>query len=202
MKKDNPLGLTPEELAELEAFDAEVDQDDELTRAELVEAHKRDREHKARHYDNRYASQREYNRTHKEQRRVQARKDYWNNPEKHREVCRRWAKNHREHRRAYARAYHAENKDKRLALEEQNVKIWGPYGQIIRAARKARGWSQEDVGRMMGTNGQNVSKMEIGKRQIDWERFQAILPEIGPRPEGYPELRGPGRLRQWKGETA
>ncbi|MBR5877915.1 MAG: hypothetical protein IKY91_00075, partial [Akkermansia sp.] len=150
MKKTNPLGLTPEELAELAAFDAEVDQDDELTLAELVEARKRDRDHQARHYDNQYASQREYNHTHREQRRIQARKDYWANPEKHRETCRRWSANHREQRREYARAYAAENKDLLKAQEAQNVKVWGPYGQIIRTARKARGWTQADLGRRLG----------------------------------------------------
>ena len=202
MKKRNPLGLTPEELAELQAFDAEVDQDDELTCAELAGARQRDREHQEAHASNHLQRQREYNRAHREQRRVQARKDYWRNPEKHREASRRWYKNHPQQRKEYARAYRQEHRDEYRERENNNRTVWEPYGLRIKQARKARGWSQKELGaRLGGICNQAVAKYETGRRPIDWERFRAVLPEIGPQPENYPHRNTrPGPARQWKGE--
>lgn len=202
MKKHNPLGLTPEELAELEAFDAEVDQDNQLTTAELAESRRLDREYSPSHNTYKAKKQREYNRRHKEERRAQARKDYWSNPEKHREAGRRWYARHGQQKREYARAYYQEHKDEYLAQEHARQAIWEPYGQRIRAAREARGWTQKELGARLGlSHGQTVAKYETGRRQIDWERFRAVLPEIGPQPEGYPARNAHiGRPRQWNEE--
>lgn len=199
MKRDNPLGLTPEELAELAAFDAEVDQDDEgLTTAELAAACRLDREHGEVYNSFSARRQREYNRKNREKRNAQSRQYYWAAPEKYRETSRRWYANHTQHRKEYAQAYYRERKEEYNAKEHDRMVVWGPYGQQIREAREARGWSQQELaGRLGLARGQSVAKYETGRRQIDWERFRAVMPELGPQPENYPPRNTrPGRPRQ------
>lgn len=47
-------------------------------------------------------------------------------------------------------------------------------GEVLRARRKARGESQEEVGFRAGLTGGTVSRIERGGSRVEWETVRAI----------------------------
>ena len=70
-------------------------------------------------------------------------------------------------RREYAQKKYARNIEK--YAEEQ---------KIIRTVRKARGWSQKQLGEMLGVSLQYVCHWEKGRAPAPWDRLYEIMPEL------------------------
>ena len=64
------------------------------------------------------------------------------------------------------------------------------FGQVVRATRRARGWSQEDLARQVGCRKAAISDIETGKHFPHGGRFFHLcflldirrLPPLGPTP--------------------
>jgi transcriptional regulator with XRE-family HTH domain len=56
-------------------------------------------------------------------------------------------------------------------------------GARVRAARRARGMSQAELGRLVGVTFQQVRKYELGKNRIPLARLTVIAPALGTRLE-------------------
>lgn len=188
MKKRNTLGLTPRELAELAAFDAEVDQDDVLTMAEIAEATKRDVESHPNHQTKKNKHERERREKHREEGLAAGRTRYWNNREKSLARTAEYYQRNKGYIQDYKKAWYNENKRRIMEKERASQAIWGPYGQMIREARLARGLTQIALGALLGVTDTTVGRWEAGTVGFNWERLQAVLPEIGARPEGCPDV--------------
>jgi transcriptional regulator with XRE-family HTH domain len=74
-------------------------------------------------------------------------------------------------------------------------------GARVRAARRAQGMSQTELGRLVGVTFQQVRKYELGKNRIPLARLTVIAPALGTRledllPEGASRGDGtpPGRV--------
>ena len=186
--RNNRLGLTPRELAELAAFDAEVDQDDVLTMAEIAEATKRDVESHPNHQTKKNKHERERREKHRDEQRAAERTRYWNNREEHLAKTAEYYQRNKGYIQDYKKAWYRENKRRIMEKERAAQAIWSPYGQTIREARLARGLSQRALGVLLGVSGTAVGKWESGIVGFNWERLQAVLPEIGARPEGCPDV--------------
>lgn len=119
-------GFTPEELAELAAFDAKVDAEFELTLHELSESRKRDSDA------------------------TLERKD-------------RKSRYRAEHQRAYYEA----NKD---SIAE--------YQRAIKDARKARGYTQLLLAKLLGIAQSTLSHWETGAVPANWPLLVGVLPEL------------------------
>ena len=119
-------GFTPEELAELAAFDAEVDAEFELTLEELADARKRDAEA------------------------MLERKD-------------RKARSIAEKQRAYYEA----NKDS--IAEKQRA---------IKDARRAHGYTQREIAKLLGIAQPTLSRWETGAVPANWSLLVGVLPEL------------------------
>jgi hypothetical protein len=66
---------------------------------------------------------------------------------------------------------------------------WMVIGELVRARRKALGWSQRDVGRATGITQPAISRLENGRlRGLRWARFGRLVSALGgldpdlPRP--------------------
>ena len=166
------MAFTPEELADMAAFDAEIEETFQLTSQEVQVSAKLDRVLSSRY--NAEEADRKASWYRKNKKRIAARQHayYMANKDYHRRRKAEWYRNNLE-------AIHQR--------EAEQKKLYAPYGQMVAKARKARGWTQADLGKALGISGGAVCNYEIGYRKLNWERIQAVMPELGPRPEGFPE---------------
>ena len=177
--------FTPEELAELAAFDAEVDETFEITSQEAREADRRD-VFLDEGGDPAKRKRLEYRMANREKINAYYREYFKRNQAQKLAAQRKWYAKHKDYAREKKAEWYRKNRAEISRQEAERQNIYRPYGQMIAQARTARGWSQEKLGEAMGIKGNSVSRYERGTRAIDWERFRTVMPELGPRPEGFP----------------
>ena len=68
---------------------------------------------------------------------------------------------------AYQRAYREENREAIAAKQRR-----------IRDARRARGYTQRDLAKLVGVCRQAISFWERGEVPADWDRLLPVLPEL------------------------
>lgn len=153
--------FTPEELAELEAFDREIeDEDAPLTLEEWRESMRRDRglegPPKPRSPEER------------EKDRIKSREHRAHNPEYYREAHRAWYAKNREYAQAwqrdYCRKHAAERRESERRLRERNLRSDAPLR--LRALRKALGLTQAQLGGIFGRSRQVANNWESGVTQV------------------------------------
>lgn len=160
--------FSPEELAELEAFDKEIEDDDEpLTLEEWRASMRRDRGIEGP------PKQRSPEEREKDRIKSRARREA--NAEYCREAHRAWYAKNREYAQAWQRDYyrrHAEEKrESQRRLKERNRS--SGTGLRLRELRKALGMTQAQMGEIFGSSRQVVHNWEAGKsyipeRVLDW----------------------------------
>ena len=184
--------FTPEELAELAAADAEIEDDDALTLEEYRESMRRDREIAGPmkpYSEARRAREREHSRKRRQDPGV---------AEKQRQAHRAWyAKNH-EYALAWQREYSLTHTDaKRRSTEELQRRLQGnPAAAEMRELRKALGLTMRQLSLIMGRSYQVIHYWETGKTRVPaWalERLRELADAAGgdlstasrsPSPEG------------------
>lgn len=181
------MAFTPEELADMAAFDAEIEETFEITSQEVQVSAKLDRVLSSE-YDPEEADRKAaWRRKNKEKIAAQRHTYYLANREKLLARSRAWLQNNKDRHRRTKAAWYRKNLAAIHKREAEQKKVYAPYGRMVAEARKARGWTQADLGKALGISGGTVCNYEIGYRKLNWERFQAVMPELGPRPEGFPE---------------
>ncbi len=162
------MKFTPEELAELQAYDAAVD-------AEPIsyEDYRRSRE-----------IEREllFPKSWSERRRAAQQKAY---REQNREKVAAQQKAYREQNReklaAQQKAYYEQNREKvaaqKKAYYEQNREKLAAQKKAIAGLRARHGYTQKDLSRLLGVSQSLVSQWETGQRTADWEALMRVLPE-------------------------
>ena len=181
------MAFTPEELADMAAFDAEIEETFQLTSQEVQVSAKLDRVLSSR-YDAEEAD-RKASWYRKNKKRIAARQHayYMANKEKILAQGRAWYRANKDYHRRRKAEWYRNNLEAIHQREAEQKKLYAPYGRMVAEARKARGWTQADLGKALGISGGSVCNYEIGYRKLNWERIQAVMPELGPRPEGFPE---------------
>ena len=147
------MKFTPEELAELQAYDAAVD-------AEPIsyEDYRRSRE-----------IEREllFPKSWSERRRAAQQKAY--------------REQNREKLAAQQKAYYEQNREKvaaqKKAYYEQNREKLAAQKKAIAGLRARHGYTQKDLSRLLGVSQSLVSQWETGRRTADWEALMRVLPE-------------------------
>ena len=147
------MKFTPEELAELQAYDAAVD-------AEPIsyEDYKQSRE-----------IEREllFPKSWSERRRAAQKKAY--------------REQNREKLAAQQKAYYEQNREKvaaqQKAYREQNREKLAARQKAIAGLRARHGYTQKDLSRLLGVSQSLVSQWETGQRTADWEALMRVLPE-------------------------
>ena len=69
-------------------------------------------------------------------------------------------------------------REKSKRLREANMERYADEQQVIRTARKARGWTQKDLGAMLGYSLQYVCHWEKGRSPAPWEKLYEVMPEL------------------------
>ena len=99
---------------------------------------------------------------------------------------------------AYQREYYEQNREsiaaKQREYREQNRESIAAYQRRIYDARKALGYSQSELGRLVGVSQRIISYWERGEVPADWELLMKALPELREEMsdivlQGMPELR-------------
>ena len=60
----------------------------------------------------------------------------------------------------------------------KNMELYAEAQKVIRPARKARGWTQKQLGEMLGVSWQSVSHYEHGRMKAPWDKLYEIMPEL------------------------
>ena len=153
--------FSPEELAELEAFDREIeDEDAPLTLEEWRESMRRDRGIEG--------PPRPRSPEEREQDRIKSRARRAANAEYYREAHRAWYAKNREYAQAWQRDYarrHAEEKrESQRRLKERNRS--SGTGLRLRELRKALGMTQAQMGEIFGCSRHVANNWESGVTQV------------------------------------
>lgn len=153
--------FTPEELAELEAFDREIEDEDEpLTLEEWRESMRRDRGLEG--------PPRPRSPEERERNRIKSRERREANAEYYREAHRAWYAKNREYAQAWQREYyrtHAEaHTAAQLRLRERNRDSEARFR--LRELRKALGLTQAELGRLFDRSRQVAHHWESGQSNI------------------------------------
>lgn len=61
---------------------------------------------------------------------------------------------------------------------ERNISLYADEQKVIRTARKARGWTQKQLGEMLGVSLQCVCHLEKGRLKAHWDKLYEIMPEL------------------------
>lgn len=192
--------FTPEELAELAAFDAEIeDEDKPLTLEEYRESMRRDRGLEGPpkpHSEAQRAKEREYSRKRRSAPAV---------AEMQRQAHRAWYAKNCEYAKAWQREYYRTHSDaKRRSTEQLRERLKdNPEAAELRALRKALGMSMRQLGPIFGKSYQVIHYWETGKTRVPpWalERLRELAePQeaSGPsEPVSLPPALSLSRLRQ------
>ena len=177
--------FTPEELAELAAADAEIEDDDALTLEEYRESMRRDRETagpRKPYSEARRAREREHARKRRQDPRV---------AEKQRQAHRAWYAKNRDYALAWQREYYLTHSEaKRRSTEELQRRLRGnPDAAEMLAMRKALGLTQRQLGPILGRSFQVIHYWEAGKTRVPaWalERLREIADAAAGRRTGAP----------------
>ena len=155
--------FTPEELAELAAFDAEIDDEDEpeeLSLEDWRQAMRRDR--------GLFDPPKLYTPEQRKIQRERSREYRRKHPEKNRENCKQWYARNRDYACAYQREYrrtHPEGRKKTAENRREALK-GNPEAVELRELRMALGLRQRDVGAILGVSATAVCY---------WETFRASV---------------------------
>lgn len=153
--------FSPEELAELEAFDREIEDDDEpLTLEEWRESMRRDRGLEG--------PPRPRSPEEREREKIKSREHRAANAEYYREAHRAWYAKNREYAQAWQRDYYRRHTEQRREserrLRERNLRSDAPLR--LRELRKALGLTQAQLGGIFGRSRQVAHHWESGKSNI------------------------------------
>lgn len=165
--------FTKEELAELAKYDAMIDAEDELTEEEIELSDKRDAQVES--YQKRQARNKQYLRN--RERRLAYSKEY---NRKNKDRVKAW-------KAAYYQTHKADFKRRRKVCEARNSVVYSGFGAMIRKERLTIGLKAEYAARAYGCSLTEWYRLERGLKAIDWERVQAVLPGIGPKPKDFPQ---------------
>lgn len=75
---------------------------------------------------------------------------------------------------------------KSTSLEAKQKKLENSYGQRLAKAREKKNMTQKQLAELLGVDRSTVFRWESTDGLFPWEKVQAVLPEIGPRPKDYP----------------
>lgn len=59
------------------------------------------------------------------------------------------------------------------------------FGKQIKAARQAKGYTQEALGRLIGIEGNSIARIERGANPIRWENLEKLVQVLGQSPAYY-----------------
>lgn len=157
---------TAEELAELAAFDAEIDADDELTDEEICAAQARDRMAVGEKKAGRSGPGSYY--------------------ERNREYCkarqRTYTQKHRDEINEKARARRAANPEvyraRQRELLKRNRALYSDAQKSIRAYRQARNMTQKEFGEILGKSGATIENWERGSSKANWKLIAKFFPDF------------------------
>ncbi len=153
--------FTPEELAELEAFDREIEDEDEpLTLEEWRASMRRDRGIEG--------PPRPRSPEERERDRIKSRERRESNAEYYRAAHRAWYAKNREYALAWQREYYRRNTaGKREALQRLRERMSSSESRRrLRELRKALGMTQDQLGQIFGSSRQVVHNWEAGNSYI------------------------------------
>ncbi len=153
--------FSPEELAELAAFDREIEDDDEpLTLEEWRASMRRDRGIEG--------PPKQRSPEERERDRIKSREHRAANAEYYREAHRAWYAKNREYARAWQREYERKHTEQRREserrLQERNLRSDAPLR--LRELRKSLGLTQAQLGEIFDRSRQVVHHWESGKSNI------------------------------------
>ena len=153
--------FTPEELAELEAFDKEIeDEDVPLTLEEWRESMRRDRGVEG--------PPRPRSPEEREKDRIKSRERRESNAEYYRAAHRAWYARNREYaqawQREYCRTHKGQRRESERRLQERNLRSDAPLR--LRELRRALGLTQAEMGKIFDRSRQVANNWESGKSTI------------------------------------
>ena len=150
------MGWTKEELAEMARADAEIEAEFRLTNEDINLSRSLDRDAVLDRMDAKQRNLAERKRAY-----------YEANRDKVAEYNRAYYEANRDKVAEYQRAYYEANRDKNMYA-----------GKAIKAARKARGYTQQDLSSLLGVACSTLSRWETGALNADWDKLCAVLPEL------------------------
>lgn len=59
-----------------------------------------------------------------------------------------------------------------------NIERYAETQKVIRTTRKKRGWTQKQLGEMLGFSLQYVCHVEKGREPAPWDKLYEIMPEL------------------------
>ena len=151
--------FTPEELAEMAAADAEIEESFRLTNEDLAFSRELDREAELAAMTSEKRKRAEYQKAYREANRDKV--------------------------AAQQKAYYEANRDKvaaqRKAYREANRKENQLIGSEIKAVRKAFGYTQQYIAELLGVTKSAVSLWEKGAVPAPLDKLQAFLPGLAEK---------------------
>lgn len=75
------------------------------------------------------------------------------------------------------------------------------FGQQVKAAREAKGYTQEALGRLIGIEGNSLARIERGANPIRWANLEKLIDVLGQPPSYFfsdkaPETKAPDVTRE------
>lgn len=75
------------------------------------------------------------------------------------------------------------------------------FGKQVKAAREAKGYTQEALGRLIGIEGNSLARIERGANPIRWANLEKLVDALGMPPSYYfsdkaPEVKVPEKGRE------
>lgn len=98
-------------------------------------------------------------------------------------------------RREWAKTGRVQGVDKRRKRETHypeymyaQIKYYSRIGQMIRDARKKRGWTLKETADKMGISVSTLSYWQDGRSRADWEKVCAVFQELKSKTKKYQEI--------------
>ena len=167
-----PRGFTAAELAEMATADAEIEASFRWTNEELALSRELDAEAVLSAKDGRARKLAEYQKAYREA-----------NREKRAEYQKAYREANREKVAAQQKAYYEANREKlaeyKKAYREANREEGVAAGRRIAAARRAAGYTQAALAKLLRVSQSTLSKWETGAMPPRWELLRQVLPDWG-----------------------
>lgn len=176
--------FTPEELAEMARFDAEIEAEFDGTLPS--------EERLSRQLDREAEIQREGKRVRPKtaKDREKSRMKYARNRERVLARQKMYREENRDHIRRVKSEWYQNNRKKVLLHQSEtrsnNRWIYGEDSARLKRARINRGLSCEATSKMLGVAKNTLSAWENGRQPMPWDRVAAVFPEIGEKPADWP----------------
>ena len=184
-----PRGFTAAELAEMAAADAEIEASFQWTNEELALSRELDAEAVLSAKDGqarkRSAQQKAYREANREKVAASQKAYREANREKRAEYQKAYREANREKVAEYQKAYYEANREKGVAA-----------GRRIADARRAAGYTQAALAKLLHVSQPALSQWETGAVPPRWELLRQVLPDLGEEAERMPDM-----LRDAQDET-